>query len=263
VASLKERMAKQEESVDERVKKLDESLDKATKLLTRNSADVGSEVENLGKEQAALNGQVQDARRQLEAMRAEVDTLKAENAKLRGDYETRLAAAEQRIAALDGGKSPSGGGTTGPVTGPGTVVTPKDSGLDKDGLLARADKSLAAGQLTDARRDYLEFVKKYAKDAKADDAQYGIGETYYRERAFEKAISEFQKIIDMYPTADTADKAFYRAGEAAMEMKWCVDANAYFGVLVQKYPKSKLVKDAKAKLAFIKKNAKKKDVCST
>ena len=253
-------MSKQEESVDERVKKLDESLDKATKLLARNSADVGSDVEKLGKDQSQLNGQIQDMQRQVEAMRTEVEALKSENAKLRSDYEARLAAAEQRIASFDGKPATPGGEKPPPG---GTVSTPGGTVLDKDALFARAKKALDEGQLSDARRDYADFVKRFPKDARADDAQYALGETYYREKAYEKAIGEFQKVIDGYADGDQADHALFRAGEASIEMKWCVDARAYFGVLVQKYPKSSLVKNAKTKLDFIKKNAKKKDICST
>ncbi len=265
VTSLKERMAKQEESVDERVKKLDESLDKATKLLARNSADVGSDVEKLGKTQSELNGQVQDMKRQVDAMHAEVDALKQENAKLRSDYEARLAAAEQRLASFDGGgggTKPGGGGDK-PPGGGGTVTSPGGQVLDKDALFTRARTSLESGQLNDARRDYVDFVKRFPKDTRADDAQYALGEIFYREKSYEKAIGEFQKVIDGFPDGDQADRALFRAGEASIEMKWCVDARAYFGVLVQKYPKSTLLKNAKAKLEFIKKNAKKKDVCST
>src|SRR5690349_20032205 len=65
VASLQERVGKHEESVDERVKKLDESLDKATKLLARNIADLGTDVDMLGKDRSQLNGQLQDMRREL------------------------------------------------------------------------------------------------------------------------------------------------------------------------------------------------------
>jgi TolA-binding protein len=262
VTSLQERMAKQEESVDERVKKLDESLDKATKLLARNSADVGTDVEKLGKDQSQLNGQVQDVQRQLESMRAEVEALKQENAKLRTDYEARLAAAEQRLAGFDGGAVKPGPTTTTPGPG-GSVTSPGGTVLDKDALFARAKKSLDDGQLTDARRDYTDFLKRFGKDAKADDAQYALGEIFFREKAYEKAIGEFQKVIDGFATGDQADRALYRAGEASIAMKWCVDARAYFGVLVQKYPRSSLVKNAKTKLDYLKKNAKKKDVCST
>jgi TolA-binding protein len=267
VSAIDERLAKKEADLDARVKQLDESLDKATKLLARNSADLGAEVEKLGQEQAKLNGQLADQRREIDSLRAEVAALKDENAKLRADYEARLAAAEQRIASLDGGKPATGGTGTGTGTGGtgtgGTGGTGGDKPVDKDALLARADASLKAGQLTDARKDYLAFLKKYPQDAKADDAQYALGEIHYREKAYEKAIGEFQKVIDGYASGDMVDDALFRAGEAALEMKWCVDARAYFGVLVQKYPKSSLLKSAKAKLEYIKKNAKKKDVCAT
>jgi TolA-binding protein len=248
VTSLQERMARQEQSVDSRVKQLDESLDKATKLLARNSADVGSDVEKLGKDQATINGQVQDMQRQVEAMRGEVESLKAENSKLRADVDTKLAAPPP--------------GTT-PTPPGGTVTSPGGAVLDKDALFARAKKSFDDGQIRDARRDYADFVKRFPKDARADDAQVAIAETYYREKNLDQAVNEFQKVFDVYADSDQADKALFRCGEVSLELKRCVDARAYFATLVQKYPKSTLVKPSKAKLEAIKKNLKKKDVCPT
>lgn len=244
VTDLKGRVSKQEESVDTKVKQLDDSLEKATALLKRNSADVGAEVEALSKEMAALTGSIEGFRRDIEELRAQVAALTATNAQIRADYEQRLAAAEARVEALEKGAK---------------VVTP--TAPDKDTLYANATTKLQAGQLTDARKDFRDYVKKYPQDAKADDAQYWVAESFYREKQYEKAIAEFQKVIDAYPDADMADDAFLQAGTAAADMKWCVDANAYFGELVRRYPKSTLVKTAKQKLEHLKKNAKNKDVC--
>jgi TolA-binding protein len=256
IAKLDQRVAKQEESIDQRVAQLDESLEKATKLLARNSADLGTDVDSLRDEQGKVNGKIEEQNREIGALRAELESLKAENARLRADYDVRLASAEARLAALDGGKAPV-------VAGGGQVTQPAQPGLSADQLYARAGRSLGSGQVSDARRDYLDFIKRFPNDGRADEAQLGLGDSYVKEKAYEKAIGEYQKVIDVYPTGDSADDALYRAGEAALSMKWCVDARAYFGVLVQKHPKSTLVKNAKAKLEYIKKNAGKKAVCAT
>ena len=63
------------------------------------------------------------------------------------------------------------------------------------------------------------------------------------------------------PDSPLADDSAFRAGEAAEELKWCTDARAYFGLLIQRWPKSNLVKKAKDKDAALKKAAKDKKKC--
>lgn len=246
VANLQTRMAKQEESLDQRVKQLDESVDKATKLLARNSADLGADVERLAADLAAMNGVVQDLKRENALLREQLDAQ-------RDACERRLAATETRLAELE--KQITAGRPTGP--GP---TTPQPTASE---LFDGAGKKMAAGQLADARRDYREFLKRFPTDDRADDAQYYLGELFVREGAHEKAIAEFQKVIDNYPNGDMVDDAFFAAGNAAAELKWCTDARAYFGVLLQKYPQSPHAKKAKERLDHLKKNAKNPKVCQS
>jgi tol-pal system protein YbgF len=252
VGSLEDRMTKNEQALGEKLTQLDESLEKATKLLTRNSADIGAEVEKLGIEMGTLTGEIEDLKRQVTALRAQVQGLKEENAALRADFDKRLADYEQRIAFLEK--------KAGIKRGPGGEVTEE---LDKDALYKRAQASLAAGQLSDARKDFREFVKRFPQEPRAADAQLAIATTFVKEKAYDKALGEFQRVIDAYPDSEAVDDALWGAGQAAEALKWCLDARAYYGLLVQKFPKSPHAKDAQKKLEYLKKNAKKKDVCQS
>lgn len=253
VAELEKRIAKQEESLDAKVKQLDESLDKATKLLARNSADLGADVQKLSSEMASMNGEVEGVRRELEAVRAELALAREENLQLRGDFEKRLVAAEARVAELEKQLA----------TGAGTKPPPTAAQPTKEELFASAMKKLEAGQLTDARKELKDFLKKYPQDDRADDAQYWLGEIYYREQQYEKAIGEFQKVIDGWPNGDMVDDAFFQAGMSAVQMKWCTDAKAYFSVLVSRFKQSPLVKKAQQQLDYLKKNSRNKQVCQS
>ncbi len=242
VTQLQGHVAKQQEDVDSRVKKLDDELEKATQVMKRNGADVGAEVEALGKDMASVNGGIDTLKQQMDEVRRQLAEMKAANDKLRAD----LSTAEARIETLEKDKK-------------APVVVEKP--VDKDTLFDGATGKLQNAQYDDARKDFRDFVKKFPNDEKADNAQYWIGETFFKQKEYEKAIAEFQKVIDNYPNGDMADDAFLEAGNAAVELKWCVDANAYFGELVNRFPKSPLAKQAKSRLDYLKKNAKKKDVC--
>jgi tol-pal system protein YbgF len=245
VGSLQTRMAKQEETVDAKVKTLDESLEKATAILKRNSADVGAQVDQLTKDAEVSKQGLEAMREELAAMRKEIAALRDENARLRAEQDQRLAQVEGRVDAIEKKK-------------PEPIKQPPD----KDAMFAAAKGKAEAGQYNDARTELRAFVKQYPKDDRADDAQYLLADTYVKERQWEKAIAEFQKLLETYPDADHTDDGFMGAGLAAIQLKWCVDAGAYLGELVRRFPKSPLVKDAKAKLAWLKKNQNNKKVCS-
>ena len=95
------------------------------------------------------------------------------------------------------------------------------------------------------------------------DAQYFRGETFFQQQNFDEAIREFQKVYDKFADSSLADDALFRAGESAESLKNCTEARAYFALIVDKYPKSTLVKKAKEKDAALKAAAKTKSKCSS
>lgn len=247
VRDLQGRIAKQEENVDAKVKQLDESLEKATALLKRNSADVGLQVDQLTKDAEVSRQALDEMRAQMADMKAAVEQSRSESQKARMEAEQRAAVAEARLDALEKGAK---------------TKPPDPPKADKEAMWTSAKGRFDAGQLTDARTELRAYLKAFPKDDRADDAQFYIGETFFKEKQFEKAIAEYQKVIENYAdTADFVDDAFYAAGLASIELKWCVDAGAYLGELLKRYPKSTLAKPAKTKADFVKKNAKNKSVC--
>jgi tol-pal system protein YbgF len=242
LVEVRARVDKQETSLDLRAKKIDESIDKATKLLSRSSADLGADVEKLGQETASLTGEVSELRRELAS-------LKNQLAQLQTELDKRLVANATRLDALE---------KKGPASLPPVTVT-----VDKDALYDGAYKKLTATQWGDARKDFRTFVQRFPKDDKADDAQYWIGEAFFREKEYDKALGEFQKVIDNYADSDLVDDTFLQSALAYEELKACRNALAFLDALMRQYPQSPLVKTAKQKLDSLKKSLKNKAVCQT
>jgi len=212
-------------------------LAKATKLLTRNSADLGAEVDGLERETTRLTGLVAQA----SELTAELKAADARERKLNGDrfdeLEKRLAALEDKVNRI-----------------------PAKSAAE---LYQEGKSAYDAGNYKESYEAFKNLVLKYGDNALADDAQYYRGESLYRQESYQLALGELQKVFEKFPNSTWAPKALYRAGEAATQLKWCTDARAYYGLLRQKYPKSDLAKKAKAADAKLRKYAKNKRRCQS
>jgi tol-pal system protein YbgF len=242
IKNLDGRLATQEQTLGGRVKQLDDSIDKATKMLARSGADLGSRVDGFSDELAQFAGRLEMLQRSIDAARTELAQVKQDQQSLA----TRMDSIERQLGITPGQ----------PTSQP--VVT-----VDKKVLFDGAYQKLQGGKFEDARKEFRLYVQAFPQDDKADDAAFYVGETFFRQKDYEKAIAEYQRVIDTWPKGDMADDAFLQAGLAAIEKGWCVDAGAYLGELIHKFPQSPLVKTAKSKLDYIKKNAKNAKVCKS
>jgi len=243
IKSLDQRVGAQEQVLSGRVRQLDESIDKATKMLARNSADLGTRVDAFSDEIARFAGKLEQLQRTLDAARSELAQVKQDQ----GQLATRMDSIERQLGITPGGPTTQ----SQPVT------------VDKKVLFDGAYQALQAGKFDDARKQFRLYVQAFPQDDKADDALFYVGESFFRQKDYEKAIAEYQRVIDTYPKGDMADDAFLQAGLAAIEKGWCVDAGAYLGELIRRFPQSPLVKTARTKLDYVKKNAKNTKVCKS
>lgn len=236
VDGLEFRVQTKEVELGTKVEELQKTLDEAAKVLKRNSADIGADVQRIDDEQRKLLGLVTAAQAGAEEVRAGFERYKQST-------DERLAALEARLAALEP-KTPA-------------------PGSSPDDLWSAGKKAFEAGKYADAREAFKKLALGFPQHDRADDAQYFRAETYFAEKDWDGAIREYQKVFDKYADSQLADDALFRAGEAAENLKNCTEARAYFGLLKQKYPKSSLAKRAGQKDKELKAAAKNKKKCTS
>jgi len=66
-------------------------------------------------------------------------------------------------------------------------------------LYSNGLKDIQSGKYDLARSEFQDYLKYYGKTDLASNAQFYIGEIYYRQEKFQESISEYDKVINNYP----------------------------------------------------------------
>ncbi len=122
---------------------------------------------------------------------------------------------------------------------------------DKE-MYGQARKAFDGGELEAARQGFQDLLKNYPKSNHADNAQFWIGETYYREKWFEKAILEYQKVIEKYPKGNKVPASRLKQGLAFSNLGDNTNARLILQELIKSHPQSNEARIAGKKLKKIK-----------
>ncbi len=156
----------------------------------------------------------------------------------------RLVMLEQYVG-FEPSESLQGGGSQ--ASGKKQVVVKSEQGLYK-----QAKQLLDQGKNDKARAGFREFIKLYPESNNADNARFWIADSYYRDKWYEKAILEYQKVIEKYPKGNKVPAALLKQGFSFANLGEKANARLLLKELIQKYPDSHEAKIAKDKLKIIK-----------
>lgn len=124
----------------------------------------------------------------------------------------------------------------------------KTQGMGPKDLYEDSHNQFKKGNYIKARQGFQELLKKYPDHDLADNSQFWIGETFYRENDSENAIIEYQKLIKSYPDSPKIPSALYKQGLSFQEIGDEASAKVVFQLIVQKYPDSPEAEKVKKKL---------------
>jgi tol-pal system protein YbgF len=129
-----------------------------------------------------------------------------------------------------------------------------DEGTHKspEALYDMAKERFDQGEYENARELFRSFLKEYPKSEMADSAQFWLGEIYYHEKWYEKAILEYQKVIEGYPKGKKTPTALLKQGLAFLNLGDNANAGLILKELIRKFPDSNEANVAKNKLKTLK-----------
>lgn len=254
---------------------LDERLTQMESRYDRQNAEIRKYGKNSTAKEKKLRNQSAGLRVQLDALREEIQILNGkleeiqfmvsqekksleDSDKIRKAQVERLkestAAIDSRIARIEKYLDIGATGTiAGGLAGAKTKAKRTGEGkLSEQELYQLAKHSFDKGDFEAARESFQELIKQYPKSKNADNAQFWIGEIYYREKWYEKAIVEYQKVVENYPKGNKVMSSLLKQGYAFNNIGDKSNARLILKELIRKYPQSNEAKIAKQKLQQIK-----------
>ena len=218
------------------------------------SAGLRVQIQNLREEIQILNGKLEEIeyllkqeKRTSEASDKRLETRLAKLTESKDSNKKRLQRIEQY---LDIESTETGfQSKVGPET---TAKSQKQKTLSEDALYKTAKQAFDKIDFDAAREKFQLFIKKYPKSRNADNAQFWIGEIYYREKWYEKAILEYQEVIEKYPRGNKVKDALLKQGYAFNNIGQRSNARIVLKESIKKYPGTNQAKIAKKKLSKIK-----------
>ncbi len=95
------------------------------------------------------------------------------------------------------------------------------------------------------------FLQRFPNHLLSDNAQYWIGEVFYSQRDFRRSITEFSKVLDIFPKGNKAPDALFKM---SLSYEALQDKSAYINTLkrlVAIYPTSSVALKAQEKLKVL------------
>lgn len=274
-ASLKEqdkRLVEMEKKVSHMEKRLSEEM--ATKFLEAQSK-VLSDLNDLRKDLTLLQSKLEEMQFQKEAQsdlqRKALEDINTKIAALElklKDLETQFKSSNQTL--LEGGvkglsNQTSSNGTPSNQTlsreglsnqtlsnQTQTLSKPVEIPLKEADLYQKAFSLLEKGDLKGAKTLFTKYLKDYPQGKWVPQTHFYLGEIYFKEKDYESAILEYQKLIETPGPNALKPRAMLRQAEAFLALKDKKAAEILLKKIIKTYPGTKEAKEAQEQLKKLK-----------
>ena len=121
--------------------------------------------------------------------------------------------------------------------------------IDKEKAYAGAYESFKAGKYAEARQKFRDFVKIFPDTEYSDNAQFWIGECYYFEKEYEKAILEYESVIKNYAKGNKVPNALLKQALSFKQLGDNESAKLLLQRVIKEYPNTSPARIARKRLS--------------
>lgn len=227
-----------------------------------------TELDNLKREIVFLKEQNSQFKREQDNLTKQLEELALTDRQNKADFATKIDELLQQVEAVQNQLQETNYRITELKRNPGILESvpagqpdaPNDStsgnALQRGSNDAReiyntAYRDLIRGNFQLALHGFQQFLDRHPDTELSDNAQYWIGEVYYAQGRFPKAIEEFEKVIKFYRNGDKKASALLKIAFAYISIDETEQGKVYLEEVIQQHPESREAELAKGRLATI------------
>ncbi|MFO8072887.1 MAG: outer membrane protein assembly factor BamD [Polyangia bacterium] len=218
------------ERAGEDVEKLESMISRATRVLARNSADFGAEMESAKDKMREMEGALAELRHELEQIGSR---LEESNRRVR-----EFALAAGLDVPVDESRVPG----------------------DEKKHFQYIEESLAADRYGETRSLSKVFLERYPNSDRADDVQLRIAKSYIAQERWAKALGALRRFTDRYPKSELTPEVLYEMAGAFYALGDCTDARILVDAITSRHSKSPFAERARKLLDEMQRN---KSLCTS
>lgn len=255
LVALEERSVRTDRTLRNEIKNYQSNISDKDLKLREQFAGLYAGIEGLREEMQLLTGRVEEFEHLYREKGQQVESAFRNRETRLGTIDSELTDLRRRLVRLEQylnleppPASPPAGTrpVQQPATPPATAAPPAQPSENE--LYQRAKNAFDQGQHEGALRDFKAFIKNYPKSRNADNAQFWVGEIYYRDQMFEQAILEYQKVIEKYPRGNKVPASMLKQGLAFYRLGDKANARLFLKELIDRHPQSPEAAIARQKL---------------
>lgn len=229
VQALQDQMAQMKQSFDERMGVMQHLIEQSTDNANKVSNSITSLQNALQKQQGDQGAHLEQLSGQIQALNDTLDELKARLAKVSKQLED-MQSAQQTLAAQQAQQQAQA------------------QAPSPDVLYNNALRDFTAGKNDLAIQEFSDYIKFYSNTDLAGNSYFYLADIEYRQGNFQKAVKDYDQVIQNFPTGNKAPAAQLKKGFALLELGQNDDGVAELRHLIQRYPRSNEALQAKERL---------------
>jgi tol-pal system protein YbgF len=232
-------------------KELKQLRSESSMTIRKSQADVDFMLEPLQREIQILKNAVDENRDYLQRTQQRPDQ---EMTTFRKDFEAQLSELEAKIKKIEKDVGIKIEEVSKASKAQVVVATPPPSKGEvssrqaMEALYKNAKQTYERKEFPAAREQFRAFLAVYPKGELSDNAQFWIGECYYSEKDYEKAIIAYDDVIKKFSKGDKVPSALLKQAFCWLKLGDKTFAQSLLKKVIREYPRTEQAKIAKKKL---------------
>jgi len=236
-------------ALDTKVYKNEEAISN----LQKQQADLYLRIDNLLVKYGEMKGRLEDIANKINHLQSSINGISGSNAKSVNPQQGAQVGIDYNQNAQ------SAKAKTYRRNHPQQTISPKmpqgpshERVVSDEKAYASAKKIFDNGNYSEAIKSFVSFKNKYSKSKYVPNAIFYIAQSYYKKNIFDKAIINYDYLINTYPKSNKATDATLKEGISFIKIGDATDGKYLLSKVVEQYPKSSQAQIAKKYLKNLK-----------